>query len=78
MAKKQTSYDYKIKWNKGLEELEKLQKQKKDLDTKIEKQVTANQDLKTKYITSLLAENDYSIEDLEDLLLNSDKREGEN
>ncbi|MDE3734081.1 hypothetical protein PWO51_05110 [Streptococcus suis] len=69
MAKKLTSQDLKNKWQKGEEDLDKLRKQRDDLQEKIATQQQRNQSLRAEYVTSLLTENDASIEDLEDLLL---------
>ena len=69
MAKKLTSQDLKIKWQKGEEDLDRLRKQRDDLQEKIATQQQRNQVLRAEYVTSLLTENDASIEDLEDLLL---------
>ncbi|HEM3522866.1 TPA: hypothetical protein ACGO97_001586 [Streptococcus suis] len=69
MAKKLTSQDLKNKWQKGEEDLDKLRKQRDDLQEKIATQQQRNQALRAEYVTSLLTENDASIEDLEDLLL---------
>ncbi|ELY5747373.1 hypothetical protein ACR3IL_11250 [Streptococcus iniae] len=69
MAKKLTWRDAKKKYDKGLEELDKLEKQEQVLKAKIQAQKEANQEAKADYIVRLSSESLKSDKEVEAFFL---------
>ncbi|WP_375708946.1 hypothetical protein PJ261_02235 [Streptococcus dysgalactiae] len=69
MAKKVTWQDAKKKYEKGLEELKKLEKQEQVLKDKIQKQKQANKEAQADYIVRLSSESQKSDKEVEAFFL---------
>ncbi|HIC0778740.1 TPA: hypothetical protein ACWZZU_001077 [Streptococcus agalactiae] len=69
MAKKTTWQDAKKKYDKGLEDAEKLKKQAKDLADKIKSQEQANREAYANYMTLLSEVSPKTQKEIEDFLL---------